>query len=489
MKMNKRITIDPITRLEGHGKIEIFLDDKGDVDRAYFQVPELRGFEVFCVGRPAEEMPRITSKICGVCPTAHHICSAKTLEDLYKVEPTPAAKKIRELMYSAFMLEDHTLHFFFLGGPDFVVGPTAPPAERNILGVIAKVGLEIAGKVIKMRRECRDIITHIGGRVIHPVCGLPGGVSKPLTEEDRIRFEGVAKSGVEFAQFALNIFEDVVLKNKAYVDLVVGDIYKHETYYMGMVDKNNKVNFYDGDIRIVTPEGKECAKFKPKDYLEHIEEHVEPWSYVKFPYLKKIGWKGFVDGKDSGVYRVAPLARLNVSDGMATALAQTEYEKMYSIFGGKPVHNTLAFHWARLIEVLYAAERMLELAQDKEITDPHVRNIPTATPAEGIGIVEAPRGTLIHHYKTDKNGIITEANLIVATVNNAAAICMSIEKAARNLIKEGKVSDGLLNMVEMAFRAYDPCFACATHTLPGEMPMSIHIRNKDGEIIQTISRE
>ena len=259
--MNKRITIDPITRLEGHGKIEIFLDDKGDVDKAYFQVPELRGFEVFSVGRPAEEMPRITPKICGVCPTAHHICSAKALDDLFKVEPTPTAKKIRELIYSAFMLEDHTLHFYFLGGPDFVVGPTAPAAERNILGVIGKVGLEIAGKVIAMRKACRDIITYFGGRVIHPVCGLPGGVSKPLTEEDRLKFVEVAKNGVEFAQFSLKIFEDVVLKNKEYVNLIAGDIYRHETYYMGLVDRQNKVNFYDGDIRVVSPEGKEFARF------------------------------------------------------------------------------------------------------------------------------------------------------------------------------------------------------------------------------------
>ncbi len=486
--MTKRITIDPITRLEGHGKIEIFLDDRGNVDRAYFQVPELRGFEVFSIGRPAEEMPRITPKICGVCPTAHHICSTKALDDLFKVEPPPAAGKIRELMYSAFMLEDHTLNFFFLGGPDFVVGPSAPPAERNILGVISKVGLEIAGKVIRLRKECRDIITHIGGRVIHPVCGLPGGVSKALTEEDRVKIEGVAKNGVEFAQFALKIFEDIVLKNKEYVDLIIGDVYKHVTYYMGMVDKNNKVNFYDGDVRVITPEGKEFARFKPNEYLNQISERVEPWTYVKFPYLKKVGWKGFIDGIDSGIYRVAPLARLNVSDGMATPLAQAEYERMYKTLGGKPVHNTLAFHWARLIEALYAAERMLELAQDKEITDPHVRNIPSATPEEGIGIVEAPRGTLIHHYKTDKNGIITEANLIVATVNNAAAICMSIEKAARSLIREGKVSDGLLNMVEMAFRAYDPCFACATHTLPGKMPLFINIRNLQGDIIETIGR-
>lgn len=486
--MAKRITIDPITRLEGHGKIEIFLDDKGDVARAYFQVPELRGFEVFSVGRPAEEMPRITSKICGVCPTTHHICSTKALDDLFKVEPPPAAKKLRELMYSAFMLEDHTLHFFFLGGPDFVVGPTAPPAERNILGVIARVGVEIAGKVIKMRKECRDIITSFGGRVIHPVCGLPGGISKPLTEDERIKIEAIAKEGIEFAQFSLKIFDDIVLKNKEYVDLIIGDIYKHVSYYMGMVDKNNKVNFYDGDVRVVTPEGREFVRFTPKDYLDHIAEHVEPWSYVKFPYLKKVGWKGFTEGADSGVYRVAPLARLNVSDGMATPLAQAEYERMYETLGGKPAHNTLAFHWARLIEALYAAERMLELAQDREITDPHVRNIPTATPEEGIGIVEAPRGTLIHHYKTDKNGIITEANLIVATVNNAAAICMSIEKAAKGLIKNGKVSDGLLNMVEMAFRAYDPCFACATHTLPGTMPLSITIRDHRGDIVQTLER-
>ncbi len=487
--MNRRITIDPITRLEGHGKIEIFLDDRGDVKRAYFQVPELRGFEAFCIGRPAEEMPRITPKICGVCPTTHHICSTKALDDLFSVEPPPAAKKIRELMYSAFMLEDHMLHFFFLGGPDFVVGPSAHPAERNILGVIAKVGTEIAGKVIKMRKECRDIITLIGGRVIHPVCGLPGGMSKPLTEKDRKQIEAVAKNGIEFALFALQIFEDVVLKNKDYVDLIVGDVYRHSTYYMGLVDKDNRVNFYDGNIRVVTPEGKEFVTFKPKDYLEHIEEHVEPWSYVKFPYLKKIGWKGFVDGKNSGVYRVAPLARLNVADGMATPRAQEEFEKMFKTLGVKPAHSTLAFHWARLIEALYAAERLLELAEDKEITDTNIRNIPTATPQEGIGVVEAPRGTLIHHYKSDKDGILTEVNLIVATVNNAAAICMSIEKAARNLIKEGNVSEGLLNMVEMAFRAYDPCFACATHSLPGQMPLFVNIRNQRGDIIRTLGRE
>ncbi len=484
--MQKRITIDPITRLEGHGKIEIFLDENGNVEKTYFQVPELRGFEVFCVGRPAEEMPRITPKICGVCPTAHHICSAKALDSLYKTPPTSAAKKIRELLYSAFMLEDHTLHFYFLGGPDFVVGPTANPAERNILGVISKVGVDIAKKVINLRKECRDIITLIGGRVIHPVCGLPGGVSRQLNEEERAKIERVAENGVEFAKFSLKVFEDIVLKNRDYVDVITGDVYKHNTYYMGLVDKNNKVNFYDGDIRVITPEGNEFIKFKPEDYLNHIAERVEPWSYVKFTYLKNVGWKGFIDGTDSGIYRVAPLARLNVADGMATPLAQAEYEKMYLTLGGKPLHNTLAFHWARLIEALYAAERMLELAKDKEITDTNIRNIPSAIPEEGIGVVEAPRGTLIHHYKTDSKGMITEVNLIVATVNNAAAICMSIEKAAKNLIKNGEISDGLLNMVEMAFRAYDPCFACATHLLKNDNRFKIDIYNKNGDIIRQL---
>lgn len=486
--MSKRITVDPITRLEGHGKIEIFLDDKGEVDRAFLQIPELRGFEQFAVGRPAEEMPRITPRICGVCPTAHHMASTKTLDDLFHVEPTPTAKKIRELLYNTFQFEDHTLHFFFLGGPDFVVGPQANAAERNILGVIGKAGLEAGKKVIRARREARDIINHLGGKVIHPVCGLPGGVSKGLDEEHRKQFLETANFAVEFAQFALKIFDDIVLQNKEYVDVVTGDAYKMSTYYMGLVDENNKVNFYDGDIRVVDPDGNEYAKFKPREYLDHVSEHVESWSYLKYPFLKNVGWKGFKEGKESGIYRVAPLARLNASDGMATPKAQEHFEKMYQTLGGKPVHNTLAFHWARLIEALQAAEAMVNLLEDKEITDPNIRNIPTQTPDEGVGVVEAPRGTLYHHYKTDDKGIIQEANLIVATVNNAAAINMSIEKAAKTFIKGGNVSEGLLNMTEMAFRAYDPCHACGTHSLPGDMPLVLNIYDKEKNLVKQIKK-
>lgn len=484
-----RITIDPITRLEGHGRIEIFLDDKGKVDKAYFQVPELRGFEQFTRGRPAEDMPQITSRICGVCPTAHHMASSKTLDDLYKVDPPPTAKKIRELVYSAFMVEDHALHFYFLGGPDFVVGPDAPAAERNVLGVIGKVGVEIGKKVIAMRRRLREVITSIGGKVVHPVLGLPGGVAKRVTPEMQANCREVATDAIEFGTFTLKVFEDIVLANKDYVNLIVSDAFTHKTYYMGQVDANNHPNFYDGTIRVVSPEGQEVANFKAQDYLQHVSEHVEPWSYTKFCFLKSVGWNGFTDGPESGIYSVAPLARLNAADGMATPLAQQAFEKMFETLGAKPVHHTLANHWARVIELLYAAERMKELADDPELIGSDYRTIPTETPREGIGIVEAPRGTLFHHYQTDERGVIEKANLIVATQNNSARIAMSVEKAAKGLVTRDKVSDGLLNMVEMAFRAYDPCHACATHSLPGSMPLVVSVRDKDGTPLHTLRRD
>jgi F420-non-reducing hydrogenase large subunit len=487
--MTKRVSIDPITRLEGHGKIEIFLNDAGGVENAYLQIPELRGFEKFAEGRLVEDMPQITQRICGVCPEAHHMAATKALDALFHVDPPSPAKKLRELFYSAFYVTDHTTHFYILGGPDFIMGPDAPVAERNILGVIAKVGLELAGAVIKTRMRNHHIIQMLGGRAVHPVFGLPGGISKGLNEEERKEVEQTARDAVEFAKLSLKVFDDIVLKNKAYVDMILSDAYTHRTYYMGLVDDKNKVNFYDGKVRVVDPEGKEFVKYSPHEYLDHIAEHVEPWTYIKFPYLKKIGWKGFVDGKDSGLFRATPLSRLNAADGMATPLAQEAYEKFYSTLGGKPVHQTLATHWARLVELLYAAERLLELSQDPEITSPNIRTIPTAKPDEGVGIVEAPRGTLTHHYITDERGVVKKANLIVATVNNAAPINMSIKKAAMELIKPGKeITEGLLNRIEMAWRPYDPCFGCATHTLPGQAPMEVIIRDSKGEVVKRLTQ-
>ena len=483
----RTITINPITRLEGHGKIEIFLNEEGNVENAYFQVPELRGFERFCEGRKAEDMPILTSRICGVCPVAHHFASTKALDAAFNVDPPSAAKKLRELMYSGYMIYDHTLHFYYLGAPDFVVGPDAPPGERNILGVIKKVGLDIAKEVIKHRAYGQRITEIIGGKATHPVCGLPGGISKSITDEERQEIEKMAESSVEFAKFSLRLFEDVVLKNKNYVDMVLSDAYTLKTYYMGLVDENNKVNFYDGKVRVVDPEGKEFVKFASHEYLDVIEERVEPWSYAKFPYLKKVGWKGFVGGSDSGIYRVGPLGRLNASEGMATPLAQQEYKRMYETLGGKPVHPTLAFHWARLIELLYAAERCLELSRDKEITSKDVRSKP-GNPGEGVGIIEAARGTLIHHYVLDEEALVKHVNLIVATTNNNPAICISIRDAAKALIHGNNVSEGLLNKVEMAFRAYDPCLACATHFAVGQMPLQINMYNHERKLLKTIER-
>jgi len=491
----ERITIDPITRLEGHGKIEIFLDKKGNVENAYLQIPELRGFEQFSIGRPAEEMPRITNRICGVCPEAHHMAATKALDALFDVEPPSVVKKLRELFYSSFYVTDHTVHFYALGAPDFVLGPDSNPAERNILGVIHKVGLEIGSQVIECRKRNHDVIKMLGGRGVHPVAGLPGGWSQALTKENQKVVLDYAKKNVDFALFSLQLFEDVVLANQAYVDLIVSDAFTHATYYMGTVDENNHVNFYDGLIRVTGPEGKELVKYPAKDYAKHVAERVEPWSYLKFPYLKAVGWNGFVDGVDSGVYCATPLSRLNASDGMATPKSQEYFEKFYETLGSKkegkrysPVHHRLATHWARLVELLYAAERMLELTEDPEVTDPNVRMIVTNTPTEGVGSVEAPRGTLTHHYTTDENGILTDVNLIVGTTNNNAPIAMSIKKAAEGLIKGGEVNEGLLNTIEMAFRNYDPCMSCATHSLPGQMPLEIEIKDAEGNLIETQSQ-
>ncbi len=483
----KTITIDPITRLEGHGKINIFLDEQGDVKNAYLQIPELRGFEKFSEGRRAEDMPQITSRICGVCPVAHHIAAAKALDAAFHVQPPAAAKKLRELLYCGYIIYDHILHFYFLGGPDFIVGPEAPAAKRNILGVIEKAGLDIAKDVIKHRAYGQKITAILGGKATHPVSGLPGGVSKGLVKEEVKEIKEMVTSCTTFAKFSLDLFDDIVLKNKAYVDLIRSDSYTLKTYNMGLVDTNDKVNFYDGMIRVTDQEASEVEKFEVQEYTNHIAERVEEWSYMKFPYLKAVGWHGLTDGKKSGIYRVGPLGRLNAAEGMATPQADKEYKRMYDTLGGKPVNSTLAFHWARLIELLYVTERAKELIEDPDITSTHIRN-PVGTPGAGCGVVEAARGTLIHDYKLDKNGLVEKANLVVATTNNAGAITMSVRDAAKGVIKKGNISEGLLNKVEMAFRAYDPCFGCATHTLPGGMPLTVNIYDHKKNLARTISR-
>ncbi|MGA1868589.1 MAG: Ni/Fe hydrogenase subunit alpha [bacterium] len=484
------ICIEPVTRLEGHAKIDIFLDKEGNVEDTYFQVVELRGFEEFCKGRPAEEMPRIVTRLCGVCPWPHHLASSTALDQLFDAPPPPAALKIRELGYCAHMLESHLEHIYALGpAPDFVVGPTADPKNRNVFGVIEAVGSEVGRKVIIHRGYAVEIENIIGGKSTHPVFSIPGGISHCITHEQRDRIRELADKLVEFCEFTLTVVNEYILSKKEYMDIILNkNLYYHNSYHMGMVDDDNKLLFYGGTLRVIDPDGKEVVKFSGRDYLEYIAEHPVPWSYLKFPYLKKIGWRGLSDGVESGLYRVAPLSRLNVADGISTQRAHKAYGEFFKALGDKPVQNSLAFHWARAIECLYAAERLQELANDDDICSSLCRTISKKVLGEGVGIIEAPRGTLFHHYKTDKNGIMTDLNLVVASAQNYGAMNIDIKNVARALIKNGEVNDGILNMVEMAFRSYDPCFSCATHAAVGAMPMEIIIFNHEKEQIQRISR-
>ena len=483
----RQVSIDPITRLEGHGRIELFLDESGGLADAFFQIPELRGFERFCLGRQGEDMPQITERICGVCPEAHHFASAKTLDTCYGAPPPPRARKLRELLYNAYIFSDHLLHFYYLGGPDFLVGPYAPPQERNILGVIGKVGLELGKEVIKHRGYGQRIIEIVGGRPIHPVTALPGGQSKGITEEERAEIEAMTVSAVEFAAATLDVFQSKLLEDETFVRFASEASLALPTYYMGLVDEEGSIDFYDGDVRVVAPNGSEYAQVPAGGVISLIAERTEPWTYVKIPYLKDVGWNGFTAGADSGVYRVGPLARLNVCKQVGTPLAQTEYEAFLDYFGGGPVHATFAYHWARLIEMLSAAERAAALIADPDLMEGPLRT-ELGEPGEGVGVIEAARGTLIHHYDLDERGLIEAVNLIVATTHNVAAISLSIKEMAKTVVQDGNVDQGILNLVEMSFRNYDPCLACATHALPGQMPLIVDVRDADGDLTERIER-
>jgi F420-non-reducing hydrogenase large subunit len=486
--MSKTIRIDPITRLEGHGRIDIRLDDAGAVQDCFFQIPELRGFERFVVGRPIEELPRIVTRICGVCPASHHMASAKAVDGCFGGEVPPVAHKLREMYYQAHYIHSHIAHFYALAAPDFVCGPDADPAERNILGVVAKVGLEIGGRVIRSRAMAQEIQQIIGGRFTHLVWCLPGGVSKGLKPEELAKIKPMADELYDFALFSLQIFRDVILGNPGYVDLILNGPYTLDVQNMGLVDAHNAPNFYRGTVRVVDFEGQEICRYSPLEYHQFVAEHVEPWTYLKFPYLKQRGWKGFVEGKDSSLYCATPLARLNVADRMATQKAQEAYEEMFSTLGQKPCRALLAQHWARLVEMTQNAETLKSFCADPEITGAHYRVVPQKITGEGVGIVEAMRGTLTHHYTCDEKGICTSANLIVGTTNNNAPIQMVTKKVAQAFIKPGvEPTEGILNRIEMAFRAFDPCYSCATHSLPGQMPLEARI-HRGGELWRVLKK-
>jgi F420-non-reducing hydrogenase large subunit len=487
--MTRRITIDPITRLEGHGRIEVLLDEQGNAQSAFLQIPELRGFERFCIGRAAEEMPQLTAHVCGVCPAAHHLASVRALDALYGATLPAAARKVQSLYYDLFLFEDHLLHYWYLGGPDFYAGPKAPTPMRNVLGVLARVGQDLGKRILTSRKEARDLMAAMAGRTVHPVFALPGGISKPLDEALVERLRETTPRLVRFAEDTLASFHKAILENKDYLAALKSEVFRVRCHSMGTVDAEGRLAFLDGRIRIVDPAGAEVALFEPKDWLDHVAERVEPWTYAKLTFLKQKGWKGFTEGSESGLYRVGPLGRLNVARSMATPKAEAERQRLFEVLGW-PAHQTLAFHWARLVEALQAAEAAEALASDPEILSREVRNVPAPLggPAVGVGAVEAPRGTLIHDYAADANGILTAVNLVVASQHNGASVQVSVRKAARGLIRNGRVDDGLLNLLEMAFRAYDPCNACASHALPGELPLVVTIRGADGGVREVISR-
>ncbi len=449
--MSKLINISPITRIEGHASIAIQLDDAGNVEDCKVHFQSLRGFEKFVEGKPAEELPRIVNRICGICPWHHHLASNKAVDRCFGVTPPPAGRKLRELMQTIAHAEDKLLHFFFLAAADFVIGPDSDYAVRNVIGV-ARANPELAQKVVRMRTMAKMILERFAGKAIHPVAGVVGGFSKPLLEADRQEFLKQMQELLDFALFTIEFAKTQVFPKYLETIQSLGVI---RTGFIGTVDDRGQLNLYDGKIRLMKPDAT-FTEFDIKDYTDFIGEKVVPYSYGKFPYAR--AWdEGFSMDLDNprGIYRSNCLARINVADRMATPKAQAELEEFREKFG-RPAQATLLYHWARLIEEVYACEHAIELLQDPEITDPDVRTAAEPGAGRGVGCVEAPRGTLIHDYSTDENGLVTRANLIVGTTHNLGPINMSVNQAARTLIQDGSVDEGTLNKIEMAVRAYDP---------------------------------
>lgn len=466
----KKITIEPLTKLEGHGKVTIYLDEKGEVTDSHFHVTEFRGFEKFCEGRMLWDMPIITTRICGICPVSHHLASAKACDDLLRVNIPSSAKKLRELMHMGQYIHSHALHFFFLAAPDFVMGYDADPATRSVIGIVGK-DPELAKKAIRLRKIGQTIIEKVGARPIHPVTAIPGGMSRPLSHEDRFELLKMSDEAIELSKLAVSVAEGLLEK------FPLADIGDIKTAHMGLV-RDGKLELYDGRLRIIDKDGKLMDEFDPKNYLNYIGEHVEDTSWLKFPFYKKKGWP-------NGVYRVAPISRLNVSDGITTPLAQRKFE---TISKNKPLQANMYYHYARVIELLYASERAKELLQDDDIVSKDVRVKVDRKGGEGIGVIEAPRGTLIHHYWADDDGRIQKVNIIVATAHNNKAMDMSVAEVSRAFIHKGEVKEGILNKIEMAIRCYDPCLSCATHAI-GKMPLIAEVVSHSGEVIKRISKD
>ena len=479
--MGKTLTIQPVTRIEGHARITIQLDDAGNVDDTQVNVLELRGFEQFCLGKPVEEMPRITTRICGVWPWSHHNASAKATDAVFGVDPPPAGKKLRELCNSIAYMEEHILHFYFLAAADFVLGPGADYSVRNVIGILGEAP-DLAKRVVRVRHLAGHMLEMIAGKAIHPAAAVPGGFSRPLLEEERQELKKMADECFELAKFSMSFAKENLFPK--YLD-VVNSLGVINTGFLGTVTNDGAMDLYDGKLRMMQVDGS-YEEFAYEEYTDYIREHVEPWSYLKFPYMKKAGEFSMDLDNPNGIYRTNTLARMNVCDTIPTPLAQAELEEFREKFG-RPAQQPLLYHWARLIELLYNAENAIRLLDDPEITSTDIRKKVEPRAARGVGCVEAPRGTLIHDYETDENGLMTNVNLIVGTTHNNAPMNMSVKKAAQDLIKDGNYNEEILNMVEMTIRAHDPCLSCATHTLDGKIGVKVNIVDAEGNHLETFS--
>jgi NAD-reducing hydrogenase large subunit len=475
--MGRKITIEPVTRIEGHGRVTIHLDDQGVVEQTFFHVDEFRGLEKFCEGRPYYEMPQITQRICGICPISHHLAASKACDAVARVEPTRTAKLLRELMHMGQTVQSHGMHFFHLAAPDLLFGFDSDPATRNVFRII-KENPKLALKAVNMRRYGQQIIERLGGKRIHANFSVAGGVNAPLTEENRKAMASELKAMTAIAQEAISIAKGWLEANKE----TAATFASFPSSYMGLVDAEGGLQLYDGEIRVKGAQGNFLAQFKPEHYLSFIAEHVEPWSFLKHPYLRKMGFP-------QGFYRVGPLGRLNVIDKIGTPLAQEEFKLFKQINGGLPIEGSLYYHYARMIEALYGVERIGQLLDDPDIMSTNVRNYPPLSnvPGQGVGVVEAPRGTLFHDYSTDENGVLTRVNLIVATGNNNWAMHTAAGVVAKAYVDGTKLTEGMLNRVEAAIRCYDPCLSCSTHAI-GKMPLEITLIAADGTVLDRISR-
>ncbi|MBN1247340.1 MAG: Ni/Fe hydrogenase subunit alpha [Anaerolineae bacterium] len=472
----QKITISPVTRIEGHAKITIHLDDDGKVDQSFFHVEQFRGFEKFSEGRMFYEMPQITPRTCGICPVSHHLASSKAVDVIAGTTPTPTAHKLRDLMHMGQMIQSHGMHFFELAGPDFILGWDADPKIRHVGGIIA-ANADLAIKAVKLRAFGQEIIKKLGERRVHPIFGVPGGVTKPLLPEDREWILSVIDDHIATTQVGIDFFKDWVM---GHADMV-NEFAVFPSAYMGLVQDDGALELYDGTLRMVDKEGKLLEEFDPTKYLDYISEHVNMYTYLKAPYYKKWGYP-------EGVYRVGPLGRLNTASHISTPVAQGEMKIWKSLNGGKPVEGTLYFHYARLIETIYALERVKELMDDPDILKKDVVNPIGEITGEGVGVLEAPRGTLFHHYWTDSMGVITRVNMIVATAGNAWAMNHAVNLVAKRYVDGNNLQEGMLNRVEGAIRAYDPCLSCSTHAM-GQMPIHIDLISPEGEVLDTLHRD